>query len=225
MTTFAALKTNVSRDLRDTGNLTFDVTVVGDFINEALAEIGRIAPKRFQKDISLSADAMTYTVLPTGFNSAVPEIELMTVELWHTTETPDVPVALIEPSSTSYVNYSATGWRMWDGVLQIPRWIPVYVKGSESSYLLRVWGYCPYPPLINTGDTVPLSNELEHALRARCRVSGIERLINDRDLFSQWQVRSNNTDVSPAALMNSLSLAQADWRRLSRQIAVLREAP
>jgi hypothetical protein len=48
-------------------------------------------------------------------------------------------------------------------------------------------------------------------------------LLSSRELFSQWQIRSNNTDVTPAALMNDLSLAQADWRRLSRSMTVLRE--
>jgi hypothetical protein len=310
MTTFATMKTNVSRDLRDTGNVTFDTTTVGDLINSALAEIGRIAPRKFQQDITLVADSMAYSLqvvgtsqsLTTPFGTAstnlltstshglvagdairfltltggtglvvglpyyvlaagltthaftvapivsgtvvdfttditvgtfvrcgaddvIPEIEVLSVELWDVTTTPYTPLYHIAPASEAYVTYSETGWRVWDGVLRIPRSIPVYVDGSEANYKLRILGYAPYTPLVNANDVVGLSNEREWALRAYCRVEALQRLVSERDLFSQWQIRSNNTDVSPAALMNALSLAQADWNRRSRQITVLREAP
>jgi hypothetical protein len=310
MSTFATMKTNVSRDLRDTGNVTFSLTDVGDLINAALAEIGRIAPRRFQQDITPVADSLEYplqtigtsqslttpfgvastnvltstthglvagdairfltlvggdglvvglpyyiiasgltaddfkvapivsgtevdfdtnlssgTFARVGVDDVIPEIEVMRVELWDSTTTPHTPVTLVQAASAEYVNYSEVGWKVWDGVLEIPRWIPVYLAGSESDYVLRVWGYAPYTPLVNANDVVGLSNEREWALRAYCRVEALRRLVSERDLFSQWQIRSNNTDVSPAALMNALSLAEADWNRRSRQIAVLREAP
>jgi hypothetical protein len=290
MSTFATMKTNVSRDLRDTGNVTFSLTDVGDLINAALAEVGRIAPRRFQQDITPVADSLEYPVLTStthglvagdairfltlvggdglvvglpyyiiasgltaddfkvapivsgtevdfdtnlssgtfarvGVDDVIPEIEVMRVELWDSTTTPHTPVTLVQAASAEYVNYSEVGWKVWDGVLEIPRWIPVYLAGSESDYVLRVWGYAPYTPLVNANDVVGLSNEREWALRAYCRVEALRRLVSERDLFSQWQIRSNNTDVSPAALMNALSLAEADWNRRSRQIAVLREAP
>jgi hypothetical protein len=310
MTTFATLKTNVSRDLRDTSNITFSTTDVGDLINAALAEIGRIAPRRFQEDITLVADALSYplqvvgtsqslatpfgaastnvltstshglvagdairfltlaggtglvvglpyyviadslsthafkvapivsgtevnfttdvtagTFVRVGSDDQVPEIEVLSVELWDVTTTPYTPLYRIPPASEAYVTYSETGWRVWDGVLRVPRYIPVRVDGSEDHYKLRVLGYAPYTPLVNANDVVGLSNEREWALRAYCRVEALRRLIGDRATFSQWQIRSSNTDVSPAALMNDLSLAEAEWNRRSRQIAVLREAP
>jgi hypothetical protein len=57
-----------------------------------------------------------------------------------------------------------------------------------------------------------------------CAIEGLRRLISNRTLFAQWQTRSNNTDVTPAALANDLNIALADWARKYRQIFVLREA-
>jgi hypothetical protein len=70
-----------------------------------------------------------------------------------------------------------------------------------------------------------VSHELETAMRSYCRVEALRRLIVERDLFTQWQTRSNNTDVSPAALMNGLAQAEESWRRTERRLTVLREAP
>jgi hypothetical protein len=74
-------------------------------------------------------------------------------------------------------------------------------------------------------DVIPVSGEREQAMRDYCMVLGLKRLVNERDLFTQWQTRSGNTDVSPAALMNALNIAMADWKQRARSITVLREAP
>ena len=220
MTSLANMLINVSRDLRDTSNLTFSTTEVTDMINAAIAEIGRFAPARFQSDLTPVADALSYPVPSSA--TTVPEVELISVELWDYSLTPPHPRALVNPISAEYTQYSQAGWRLWDGTLYLPNWVPVYLKGKESTYKIRVWGYAPYPA-VGTGGSLTLSNEKEWALRVYCRIQAMERLLSSRELFSQWQIRSNNTDVTPAALMNDLSLAQADWRRLSRSMTVLRE--
>lgn len=226
MTTFATLKVNIARDLRDPGMQTFTTETIGDLANEALAEVGRIAPRRFQVDIVPIANTMSYAILQDDFPAElVPEIEIFRVELWDGTTTPATPIGLVAPAAEGYVNFSQVGWSFWGGNLEIPRWITTYVAGNESSYQLRVWGYAPYPRMDQAEDIVPCSPELEWALRARAKVGALERLVFERDLFTQWQTRSNNSDVSPASLMNSLNLAQEDWRRRSRAIAILREAP
>lgn len=305
MTTFAALKTLVSKDLRDPDHETFDATAIGDIINAALAEIGRIAPSRFQEDITPSANVMEYrlraasattpvtgvaatnlltavdhrlsadqsvrfltltggdglsvgtsyyvlsagltadvfavsgtvggsaidfttditdgTFVQEGFDAAIPEIELVRVELWDYAQTPPKALALVAPADGEYSNYSDVGWKVWDGILYLPR--PTVQFLATGEYIIRVWGYGPYSPLILDEDLVGLSNEREMALRAYCRVEALQRLVAERDLFSQWQTRSDNKDMTPAALMNGMNLAMDDWRRRSRQIAVLREAP
>lgn len=225
MTTYADLRSAVSRDLRDPDNQTFEDPTVKDLVNAALAQIGRIAPQRFQEDLTPVADAMSYPLQDAVFGRTVPEIELIRVELWDSSLTPPDQIARIEPADQAYVNDSTTGWKVWDGTLELPRYVPVFIAGSESNYLIRVWGYCPYPPLYDDEDIVPVSNERENALRVYCQVEAYRRLMSDRSLFTQWQTRSNNSDVSPASLMNGFSLAQDEWRRLSRAITVLRENP
>lgn len=74
------------------------------------------------------------------------------------------------------------------------------------------------------GIIVPLSSALTAALVAYARKEGMERLNMSRELFTQWQTQSNNSDVSPAALMNALTLARDEWRRLSRKLVVLRDS-
>ena len=225
MTTLATLRTAVSRALRDPSLVTFVAADVLDLINAGMAEIGRIAPQRFQEDLALVANAMEYQLLKVGASVPIPEIEVMRVELWDVTTTPDTPLARVLPADAEYVNYSAAGWKVWDGVLELPRWVPVHVAGSESNYLIRVWGYAPYTPLVTDSDVVGLSNEREEALKVYCLLESLRRLNADRSLFAQWQTRSGNTDVSPAALMNGLAVAQAEWNRKARQMTVLREAP
>ena len=225
MTILSAMKTNVARDLRDTGKVTFDDTTLGDLIGAALVAIGRIAPAKFQQDIPVVANALTYQPLPTTFTTPTDQLEILGVELWDFSQTPPMPEKRLAPASEAYVVYSETGWKLWGGILSIPRWVSIYVKGKEANYKLRIWGYRPYPAPASDSVDLGLTTELEFALRAYCKLQALERLAASRELFSQWQVRSNNTDMSPAALLNALSLAQADWGRLSRQIQVLREVP
>ena len=225
MTTLSAMKTNVSRDLRDPSLLTFDANTVADMIGAALAVLGRVAPAKFQQDIPVVANALTYQPLSTTFSTPTDQLEILAVELWDYSQTPPMPVKRLDPASEAYVVYSETGWRMWGGMLSVPRWVSTFAHGHESTYKLRVWGYRPYPYPSSDSVDLGLTMELEFALRAYCKLQSLERLVASRDLFSQWQVRSNNTDVSPAALLNALSLAQADWQRTSRDIQVLREAP
>lgn len=312
MTTFAEMKTNVARDLRDPGKLTFQDDTLGDLINAGISEISRIAPVKFQEFVSLVStqlnyyvqttlayiptttpfsahstntiyaeahnltantpirfynltggaglvEGITYYVIASGLtadafkvssvvggvavnfttdiedgtlfyrsaaNPPNTEIEINRVELWNIFEFPERPMGVIPPAAGEYVNYSEVGWSFWSGTLQIPdRYVRAYGPTDTTGYALRVWGYAPYLQMASESDDIGMSAELQWALRAYCRVEALQRLVFERDLFSQWQIRSNNTDVSPAALMNSLSLAQADWNRRSRQIAVLREAP
>lgn len=226
MTTFAELKTAVALAIGDPSARTFSASVVGDLINTALAEIGRIAPERFYEEIDPIADYMRYPLRATEFPvGPVPEMEVVRVELWDTSITPARLYAHLQPLDGAFGVTSDSGWKVWDGVLEVPRAVPVFLAGNEADYTFRVWGYSPYPPLVVSDDVVLLSNEREQALILLCQLESIRRLSQSRDLYTQWQTHSGNTDVSPAGLMNALSMAQAEWRQRSRAIAVLREAP
>jgi len=156
-------------------------------------------------------------------DNAVGDIELRRVEVWSNDTTPVSPVFLLAPGSAEYVNYSNTGWDFWNGVLSIP--YRIFTSLDPSIHFLRVWGYAPFDQLTAPTQVTDLSGGLEQAVMAYCRIEALQRLSFERDLFTQWQTHAGNTDVTPAALMNALSLAREDWRRKSRALMVLREAP
>jgi len=147
------------------------------------------------------------------------QIEIRRVEIW-TLADGDVPAHLIYTLPRGGDN-SEAGWDYWDGSLHIP-YRTLQVVDPATTYL-RVWGYAPYDLLAYATQTADLSDEAEEAVLTYVRVEALSRLVLERDLFTQWQTRQGNTDVSPASLMNSLAMAREDWRRRARSLAVLRE--
>ena len=63
---------------------------------------------------------------------------------------------------------------------------------------------------------------VEQAMLWFIRVEAIELLLGSRDLFTQWQTRSGNTDITVAQLMNQKVNAEQAWQRRSRAITRLR---
>lgn len=224
MTTFAELKTAVSTDLQDPSNGVFDLATVGDLINAGINEVGRIAPQMFRENITPVADQLTYVLRSATFGgAAIPEIELISVEVWDGSTTPMTRLKHLQPVAGEYVNDSQNGWRVWGGSLELPNSVVDFI--DPVNYLIRVWGYSPYPLLVDDADVIATSPELTQAVRDYCYIESLKRLIGSRVLFTQWQTRTNNTDVSPAGLMNDLTIAQAAWRQKSRALYVIREAP
>lgn len=223
-TTFGELKTEVSAALRDPDGKTFDTTAVGRLINEGLAEVGRILPVQFQEDIDPVADTLQYTLRNAVFGEANPDIEVSRVELWDTTTTPNTRFRVIPPASAGRANDSQAGWSNWGGVLFIPTTYFNAISGSEDSYLYRVWGYSPYPAASDDADVIAVSNDGYWAIVAHAQVAALNRLVNDRTLFTQWQTRAGISDISPAGLMNELNFARDEWRRKSKALLRLRSA-
>jgi hypothetical protein len=226
MTTYAELQGIVSRRIGDSANATFTEDVVKDFIQDALAEIGRIAPERFQEDIEPIADTLSYALRSDDFpDGTVPEIELYRVEVWDGSVTPPRALKWLQPMSShpAGLAYSNAGWVLWGGTLELPNRAVDFI--IPDTHLIRVWGYSPYPPVEEDDDVIPVSNELQQALVLYCRVQAMEALISDRVLFTQWQARSNNADVSPAGLMNEYQIVSEAWRKKSKAIFVIRETP
>jgi len=219
MTTFADIRTEVAEALRDPDKQTFTDPQLKGMVNRAQAEIGRFAPRRFQEDISPTAGDLTYPLQFGIFGAAVPEVEVLRVELWRDNE----PYSRLVPADSEYAAWSDAGWKVWDGVLEMPFYVLTAIAGDETSYLFRVWGYAPYPPLVNDADILLLSNEREQAIVTACRIEATKMLLNERELFTQWQAGANNTDITPASLMNSLSVLNDEWRRIKREMTVLRE--
>lgn len=223
MTTYAGLQTLVSRDLSDPDRQTFDVDAVKDFIQQGLAAVARVAPYQFQEDITPVPGTTEYTLLTATFAStAVPEVRVVRVEVW--TGTPAKFLYKIKAKAGQPTRDSIAGWEVWGGVLEIPGHIAEYLNNSGAD-LLRIWGYSPYPPISADADVVPVSAELELAVRKYCRIEALRKLTSSRVLFKQWQTRSNNTDVTLAMLNSDLQVAEDEWRKLSRELKVPEQNP
>ena len=223
MTTYAQLKAAISDDINDPSNLVFIDAIVGDMANEAFVEVGYIVPREFQEDITPIADTLAYDLQQSVFADPVQAIRVRQVELWDASETPDQFLRMFVPRSTGYASTSAAGWDVWNGVLAI-------TNNQESiidvtKHIIRVWGYSPYPPLTSDAQVLGVSNEIEKAVRIYCRVLALRRLVNQRDLFTQWQTTASASDVSPASLMSALGQAEDEWRRRARRLQTLFEAP
>lgn len=222
MTAYSALQTLVSRDLADPDRQTFDVDAVKDFIQQGLAAIARVAPQQFQEDLMPVANQTAYLLRSAAFSAtAVPEIRLVRVEVWR--GTPSAFAFKIKAKAGQPTRDSVAGWEVWNGTLELPG--SAVSSITPSTDIIRVWGYSPYPPISADADVVPVSAELEQAIRYFCRVEAMRRLIGSRVLFKQWQTRSNNTDVTLGGLNSDLQVADEEWRRLSRALKVPEQNP
>jgi hypothetical protein len=221
-TTVATFKTRLARILRDTGGKVFSDDDLLDMINAGMAEVGRLAPVRFKETIDPIEDTFDYTLQTSVFDEAVPEIEVDRVELWDATVTPSRPISLLAPASGEYVNFSNAGWAIRDGTLEVPYSVVSYIGTNPDNYAFLVWGYRPYPRMEDDSDYLGISNEREEVVKVYCWTEGLRRLNTDRDLFTQWQTRAGNSDVTPASLMNMYNIAREEWKQKARAITVLR---
>lgn len=221
-TTYGALKTRVATVLQDPNARTFTAGLIEELIQSALVEVGRIAPEVFTEDITPVADQLSYVVRTTDFaGEAQPEIEVMRVEVWDPTQTPDAFVSRIPPASREWGGQDS-GWYVWNGELYLPTRVVKGLEGYEAQYVIRVWGYSPYVKPTADADVIAISSDVEQAVIWFCRLEAIDLLLASRDLFTQWQTRSGNTDMSPAGLMNQRSIAEQAWARRAKAIQRLR---
>jgi hypothetical protein len=222
-TTYGALKTRISAVLLDPSGKTFDTaTLIPELVSAGLVELGRIAPSRYTEDIDPVANQLNYMLGSSLFTAAEPEIDVMRVEVWDPTTDPDTFIYAINPAGAENSLAGDTGWVAWDGVLTLPTRVVRGLQGYEDTYVVRVWGYAPYAMPTADEDVVPLSVQNEQAVVKFARVEGLELLLSSRDLFTQWQTRSGNSDITTASLNQQLSMARADWRQYSRAISRLR---
>ena len=215
MGTFAALQTALASDLRDGSNLSFNTTQIAAFIDEGVIEVGRIAPARFQEDVTVVADTLTYALQ----SGSYPDLEVHRVEVWDLSYTPDKFCWLLEPRSSGYSLATDAGWEVWDGTLRLPNGIEEQLV--VGTHVIKVWGWRPYP-LVSGSTEMPMTDELEWAVRAYAKMAAIESLLASRNVYTQWQTAGSATDATPASLHAQLSAARQDWERRSRQIARLR---
>lgn len=179
-------------------------------------------PRQFQEDIDPVADTLEYTVLSDDFGGANPDIEVMRVEVWDTSTTPHTRTRVIPAATAGRAHDSQSGWTMWGGILNIPSNHFNVISGNEADTLYRVWGYAPHPVPNDDADVIDVTTDGYWAIVAHAQVEALNRLVNDRNLFTQWQTRMGVSDISPAGLMNELSQAREEWRRLRKELLRLR---
>jgi len=221
-TTYGTLKARVANVLQDPSAHTFTATMVNELIQSALIEVGRIAPEQFTEDLTPVANQIKYAVRSADFLAvAVPEIEVMRVEVWDASQSPDQFIMRVNPAGREWGGQDS-GWYVWGGELYLPTRVVIGLVGHETEYVVRVWGYSPYVLPGDDADVIAISSDVEQALIWYIRLEAIDMLLASRDLFTQWQTRSGNTDLTPAGLMNQRSLAAQEWRSRSRALTRLR---
>lgn len=151
---------------------------------------------------------------------SVPDIEVARVEQWYYDDDEAKFLRLIPSASSQPQMSSAAGWSNWGGDLYLPD--RIVGAADTSSQFVRVFGYSPYDTLVDDAQSSDLTDELQVAVLQYAEVEALERLVMERDLYTQWQTRAGNSDVSPAGLMNSLNIAREQWRQRSRHLTRLR---
>lgn len=215
--TFSALKTLVSRDIRDPNNDTFDTTRVGDLVNLGVVEVSKLSPEEFVEDIAPLSNTLSYQLRSSVFNGeAEPDIHIRRVEVWDGSTVPPTPMGRIWPAAEEYQDTSQAGWELWNGTLTIPNFSQQNI--DISIHFIRVLGYSPYAQLVDDADVFNGNAKLQAAVREFAKLQAFEDLLMDRDLFTQWQTHTNNTDVSQAGLNAAVSSAQQVWNRRARAI-------
>lgn len=221
-TTYGALKTRAAVTLQDPNARTFTDGLIEELIQSALIEVSRIAPEQFTEDLTPVAYQMAYTPRSADFDGeAQQEIEVMRVEVWDPTTDPETFVSRVNPAAREWGGQDS-GWSMWNGQLYLPTRTVNGLVGYEAQYVIRVWGYSPYVLPVDDADVISVSKSVEQAMLWFIRLEAIELLLASRDLFTQWQTRSGNSDISPAGLMNQKSIAEQAWARRSKAIQRLR---
>jgi hypothetical protein len=223
MTTYVELREKIARAIQDPDNETFSDDTIKDVVSSVWPDLGRVAPEQYTEDITPLADTLSYALRADVFDSPNPDIELRNVEVWDTDATPNQIVYWVTPKKGHFTDlaHSQAGWEVWGGTLYLPNRI---VAGIDvDSHAIRVWGYSPWEMPVADEDVMPFPQSYEEALIIGANVGILRRLTNNRALFTAWQTRSNNTDVSMASLMNDLESAKDEWRRLTRAIQVARE--
>lgn len=167
------------------------------------------------EDVSVAEASQAVLVAGNAVNS----IEVSRVEIWSVSDGILSPYAEVPRPGTTRISYSESGWRVWGGTLEVPKWVLDCVQDGS---FIRVWGYAPYDALVDDSQVTDLTAELEWAAIKYAKIQGLERLVWARDQFGQWQQQANNTDVTPASLMNQLALLRSSWRQTENRLYQLR---
>jgi hypothetical protein len=222
-TTYGELKTRILASLQDPDGRTFTAPLVTELVEAALAEVGLIAPEQFQEDLTPVENQIVYPLRSDEFGAeVVQEIEVSRVEVWDGSTTPETFISAISSAAQQPEAGMDGGWYTWNGSLYLPTRAVRGLVGYELDYLIKVWGYSPYATPSEDDDVMAVTKQVENAMVAYSRLTAIDMLLSSRDLFTQWQARSGNTDTTLAGMVNQRSVAEQAWMRRAHAIGRLR---
>lgn len=205
-TTLSDLRTQVSRDLRDTGNATWSTAELDDLINQGIDKVADLYPKEVQDyTVIVSSGVASYT-LPTTFT------RVYRIDIYSSSN-------LYQSTLLSGIGEGPnTGWEVHAGLLWLPPdWLP------DANDKLRIFGYGRYAQLSVSSATTDLNQTGIWALRSFCKSEAFYALLYDRARFQQWQTDQTNTDVSLIQLAQFANLAQRTWSREQQRLRRLRK--
>ncbi len=207
MTTLAELRTKVSRDIRDPGNVTFAAAVVDDLINAGMDEVSRVYPQEKVVSVTPVADTFDYDLSSEQMLSIF-RVEWLRSDLFH--------AVLGESAGDTQMD----GWEFFAGHLRFPRTSLSTVVVATDEF--RVWGYAGRAQLTDDAQVAELDDPGEWGVRAYARMMAFQTLHGDRAQYAQWQAQSNNTDVSPNQLSQMVALYRSEWDRQRNHLRRLR---
>lgn len=198
---------SVARDLRDPDFKTWSPSQIDDLINAGIGELNRIRP--------LETTA-TFPPVAGTTNYPVPFSTVFRVEA-HRTGGLFLTWGPI-PENTGE-HGTLDGWDLYGGILAMPSTLTLDPVLDE----IRVWGYEERAPVRTDGDFPAFSDyDDEQGVRNYARYIGAEGLLHDRLLFGQWQTQSNNSDVSPTQMLQTVGTFQSAWQSTRNRLRRLR---
>lgn len=202
--TLSELYAKIGRDLRDADHTTFGTDVLADFIGDGIAEINQIKPNELRLEVT-DLDVL----------GALPFTHVWKVEV---VKADGYGQEVIPPNNDGTTHYQ-NGWTYFATNLQLPQSVLRVLDQAfiDVTMVLLIYGYYDRNPLVDDSDVFDGVLEDEQLLRRYVKALGFQALLADRNLFQQWQVQTNNTDVSPTQLTNMAQSAEAEWNRVKRR--------
>lgn len=216
--TLSQLRTKVWRDLRDPNADTFTTLQIDDFIQQGVAELNEIRP--YEQKIVYQGDQ--------DFSVALPFSHVFAVELAIEREVGEtLHWDTLHPADSSY-GYGRSGWDYYGRRLILPG---IYVQGisnlvdryTAAQVYISVWGYGERVVPTTSGEVLDFDTFIDESItRAYAKAEGLRSLGADRALFQQWQLSSNNADVSETQLNQMLAGAQSEFDRMRKRHYTIR---
>jgi len=200
----------VGRDLRDPAHTTFGLDVLLDFINDGLVELNETKPLQ---------QRFAITDL-TQFDDTLPFVTIYRVDSIRTDGTSGENIIPPNNDAVAWQN----GWSYFARYLRLPQYMLQQLSPAfdDASIYLQVQGYVDRDALVDDTDVFQGDLEDELLLRRYVKSVGFAALLADRNLYQQWQMQANNTDVSPTQLTNMSGQADQSWRHAKNRAYVIR---